>query len=283
MKWESWLKRRRWERRMDAEFRFHLDSQINEYVSRGLSREEAEMRARREFGSVDLAKDECRDERPVEWLDHFSRDVRYACRSLRKSPGFAAAAMVTLALGIGANTAIFSVVYAVLLKPLPYAQPDQVYSVEVVIPERRGQLPSLPVTVQAYLEWRKADTAFVAMSALRPWECNLAGDGEPERLGGARVSANFFSFLGVPIAHGRGFAAGEEQPGNERVVVISDALWRRRYGADPAVIGRTIDVNGENHLVVGIAPPSLLVPTGMLLHSLLSFAPRIDIWKPIAP
>jgi putative ABC transport system permease protein len=121
------------------------------------------------------------------------------------------------------------------------------------------------------------------MSALRPWECNLAGDGEPERLGGARVSANFFSFLGVPIAHGRGFAAGEEQPGNERVVVISDALWRRRYGADPAVIGRTIDVNGESHLVVGIAPPSLLVPTGMLLHSLLSFAPRIDIWKPIAP
>jgi len=202
---------------------------------------------------------------------------------LRKSPGFAAAAIVTLALGIGANTAIFSVVYAVLLKPLPYSQPDQIYSLEVVIPERRSQFSSLPVTTGVYLEWRKADTAFAAMSALRPWECNLTGEGEPERVGGARVSANFFSFLGVPIARGRGFSGEEEQPGRERVVVVSDGLWRRRYGSDPALIGRKIDINGESHLVVGIAPASLLVPTGTLLHSLLPFAPRIDVWKPIAP
>jgi hypothetical protein len=283
MKRASWLKRRRWERRLDAEFRFHLESQISDYVRQGFSREEAELRARREFGPVDLTKDECRDERPLEWFDHLLRDIRYACRSLRKSPGFAAAAMVTLALGIGANTAIFSVVYAVLLKPLPYAQPDQIYSVEVVIPERRNQFSSLPGTVQAYLEWRKANTAFAAMSALRPWECNLTSDGEPERLGGARVSANFFSFLGVPIARGRGFSTDEDRPGNERVVVVSDALWRRRYGADPALIGRKININGESHLVVGIAPPSLLVPTGTLLHPLVPFAPRIDIWKPLAP
>jgi hypothetical protein len=283
MSWASWLQRRRWERRMDAEFRFHRESQISDYVRQGFSREEAELRARREFGPVDLTKDECRDERPWEWFDHWLRDIRYACRSLRKSPGFAAAAMVTLALGIGANTAIFSVVYAVLLKPLPYAQPDQIYSVEVVIPERRNQFSSLPGTVQAYLEWRKANTAFAAMSALRPWECNLTSDGEPERLGGARVSANFFSFLGVPIARGRGFSTDEDRPGNERVVVVSDALWRRRYGADPALIGRKININGESHLVVGIAPPSLLVPTGTLLHPLVPFAPRIDIWKPLAP
>ncbi len=250
--------------------------------AKGLSRDEAELRARREFGAIDLAKDECRDERPVEWLDHLLRDVRYACRSLRKSPGFAAAAIVTLALGIGANTAIFSVVYAVLLKSLPYAQPDQIYSVEVVVPERRSQFASLPVTVQAYLDWRKSDTAFAGMSALKPWDCNLTGDGDAERLGGARVSANFFSFLGVPI-RGRGFFPEEEQTGKDRVVVISDALWRRRYGADPALIGRTINVNGQNHLVAGIAPPSLLVPTGTLLHAMVPFAPRIDVWKPIAP
>ena len=282
MNWNSWRKRRGWESRMDAEFAFHLDSQINDYIRQGLSRKAAERRARREFGPVDLAKDECRDERAWQWLDHFLRDARYAGRSLRKSPGFAAAAILTLALGIGANTAIFSVVYAVLLKPLPYRQPGRIYSVEVVIPERRAQLPSLPVAVQAFLEWRKADTGF-DISALRPWECNVTGDGEPERLGGAQVSANFFSFLGVPPERGRGFSAEEEQPGRERVVVISDSLWRRRYGADPGLVGRSIRINEESYLVVGIASPSLLVPTGTLLHPLISFAPRIDIWRPIAP
>jgi putative ABC transport system permease protein len=282
MNWNNFFKRFRWERRMDAEFRFHLDSLIGDYVSQGLSPAAAELRARREFGAVELAKDECRDEKPVEWLDTLFRDFRYACRTLRKSPGFAAAAVATIALGIGANTAIFSVVYAVLLKPLPYSQPDQIYSVEVVVPERRSQFASLPVTVQAYLEWRKANTVFAAMSALRSWECNLIGEGEPERLGGARVSANFFSFLGVPIERGRGFAADEEQLGKERVVVISDALWRRRYDADPALIGRNINVNGQNHLVIGIASPSMLMPTGTQLHPMVNFAPRIDIWKPIA-
>ncbi len=282
MKWDSWFKRRRWERSMDAELRFHLHSQIEDYVSQGLSPKEAELRARREFGAVELAKDECRDQRPIEWFDHLLRDVRYAWRSLRKTPGFAAAAVLTIALGIGANTAILGVVYAVLLKPLPYVQPDQVYSVEIVIPERRNQFASLPVTIQAYQEWRKATTAFRAMSALTPWESTLTGDGEPERLGGARVSTNFFSFLGVPMARGRGFSADEEQPGKERVVVISDSLWRRRYGADPALIGRRIDVNGESHLVAGIAPPTMLMPTGAPLHPMVVFAPRIDIWKPIA-
>src|SRR5205823_768906 len=137
-----------------------------------------------------------------------------------------------------------------------------------------------PATIQTFLEWRRAPTEFSGVSALRPWECNLTGDGEPERLGGARVSANFFSLLGVPVERGRGFAAEEEQPGKERVVVISDALWRRRYGADPTLIGRTIAVNGVSHIVVGIAPPSLLVPTGSLLHPLLPFAARVEIWKP---
>jgi predicted permease len=121
------------------------------------------------------------------------------------------------------------------------------------------------------------------MAALRPWECNLTGDGEPERLGGARVSSNFFSVLGVSLARGRGFSPDHEQPGKEKVIVISEALWRRRYGADPALIGRTIDVNGESHIVAGIAPASLLVPTGTQLHPLLPFGARVDVWKPIAP
>jgi len=145
---------------------------------------------------------------------------------LRRNPGFATAAILTLALGVGANTAIFSVVYAVLLKPLPYPQPDRLQSIDVIMPAR-SQFASLPATVQIFLEWRKAQTSYTGVAALRPWECNLTGDAEPERLGGAQVSANFFAVLGIPPARGRSFESTEEQPGNDRVVVISDAVARR--------------------------------------------------------
>jgi len=217
------------------------------------------------------------------WSDSLLHDLRMAMRSLRRNRGFAAATIITLALGIGANTAIFSVVYATLLQPLPYAEPDQIFSVEIIIPGRQDQVPSLPMRIQDFLEWRGADTAFSAVAALTPDEWNLTGAGDAQRVGGARVSVNFFSFLGVPVAAGRGFRPDEEQPGRDRVVVISDALWRGRYGGSPTVLNSTILLNGESHVVVGIAPPSLLVPTGPVLHPSLAFAPRIDIWKPIAP
>src|SRR5215475_8359504 len=213
-------------------------------------------------------------------FNHFYRDARGVARVLRRRPGFTIAVILTFALGVGTNTAVFSVVYATLLKPLPYPEAEQIYSVEVVVPERSLNLPG---RIQDYLEWRKASTAFSAVAALRPGVWNLTGNGEPERIGGALVSANFFELLLVPPELGRGFASEEETPGADRVVVISDALWRRRYAADPNLIGRTIELNGQNHVVVGIASPSLLVPTGTQLHSTLLFAPRIDIWKPIAP
>ena len=275
-------KRRNWETSMDTELRFHLEQQIREYMDRGLSRTEAESLARQEFGTLELAKDECRDQRSTEWLNHISRDIRHACRSLGKSPGFAAAVVATLALGIGANTAIFSLIDSVLLKPLPYPAADRIFSVET-IPPRQFAISSFPGRIQDYLEWRKANTAFESMAALTPAQWNLTGDGEPERLGGALVSSNFFTFLGATPQRGRGFFPDEEMPGKENVVVISDSLWRRRYGADPAVIGKTILLNAVPRVVVGIARPSLLVPTGTLLHPTLAFAPRIDVWQPIAP
>lgn len=270
------------EREFADEIESHILMQTEDNIRSGLSVEEARRRAALTFGSVDSTKEAIRDQRGLPALEWLMKDVRYAARGLRRNPGFAASVVVTLALGIGANTAIFDVAYAVLLRPLPYSNPEHLYSVGVLIPERR-QFGNLPIPIQSYLEWRAADTAFASMSAFRPWQCNLTGDGEPEHVGGARVSIDFFSVLGLKVAQGRAFSSEEEQPGNDRVVVISDALWRRRYGGDPAVVGRRIDVNGERHLVVGIAPPSLLVPTGSQLGPRLAFATRIDIWKPIAP
>jgi putative ABC transport system permease protein len=281
MNWRWWFRWRDWERSMDSELRFHLESETREFMNRGLSLEEAQRRARKGFGPLELTKDECRDARRLVWFGRAWRDIRLAVRSLRRAPGFAIAAIVTLALGIGANTAVFSVVYSVLLKPLPYENPDQLYTVEITIPERPAQLGALTGRIQDYLEWRDANTAFSGVATVTPVQWNLTGTDEPERVGGARVSTNFFSLLGVPPEQGRGFAAEEEQPGRDRVVVISDGLWRRRYGADPAIVGKTIDLNGQSHIVVGIAQPSLLVPTGTLRY--LNFGPRVDVWKPLAP
>ncbi|MGH9350022.1 MAG: ABC transporter permease [Vicinamibacterales bacterium] len=277
------LRRGRLSDEASDELRLHLELLTARYINSGMAPHAARLAAQRQLGNVVLVREDIYRMNGIRWLDVLIQDVRYAFRVFARNPAFAAVVAITLALGIGANTAMLSVVYSVLLKPLPYADAEQIYSVEVVIPERREQIPSLPPTIQTYLQWRSAPTAFSGMAAMTPWEASITGDGEPERLGGARVSANFFSFLGLPMARGRAFAAEEEQPGKERVVVISDALWRRRYGSDSTLIGRTVVINGANHVVIGIASPSLLVPTGSQLHSLLPFAPRIDIWKPIAP
>ena len=275
--------RRRYDADAAAELEMHVAMLTERYERAGLPPGEARTAARRQFGNPTQVREEIYRMNSIGWLDALGKDLRYGLRMVTRNPGFAAVAIATLALGIGANTAMVSVAYAVLVKPLPYAQPGEILSAQVVIPERRSQFASIPASIQAFMAWRSAPTVLSGVAALRPWECTLTGDGEPERLGGARVSTSFFSLLGVPVAHGRGFSREEEQPGRERVVVISDALWRRRYAADLRLVGQSITINGDSHLVVGIAPPSLLVPTGSLLHALLPFAPRIDIWKPIAP
>ena len=274
------LRRRNIERELDRELQFHLEMETAENVRRGMSEEEARRAARLSFGGVEQTKEAYRDVARFRRFEELWQNLRYGARMLLKTPGFTAAAALTLALGVGANTAVFSVVYATLLKPLPYPEAERIYAVEINLPERNV---SVPGRIQDYLEWRKAETAFSAVAALRPGGWNLTGNGEPERVEGAQVSVNFFDFLGVAPSLGRGFAPEEEVPGADRVVVISDALWRRRYGADPNLVGRSIELNGRDHVIVGIAAPSLLVPTGTQLHSSLGFAPRIDIWKPIAP
>jgi putative ABC transport system permease protein len=265
------------------ELQSHVELLTERYVAGGLSPDQARAAAMRQLGNVTRVREDIYDMNGVRWIDNTTRDIRYAFRQMARTPLFALVVMITMALGIGANTAILSVAYAVLVKPLPYAQPDEIYAAQIVIPERRDQIPSLPATVQTFLAWQRAQTPFSSITAMTPWEASITGDGEPERLGGARVAANFFAFLGTPMTRGRGFADEESQPGKDRVVVISHGLWQRRYGAEDSAVGSMTTINGEPHRIIGVATQDLLVPVRTQLSQVLRFAPRVDIWKPIAP
>lgn len=283
--WQRLRKNDRLESQLDSELRYHLERQVADKIQAGMPEEEARRSVRVEIGGLDQLKEECRDARGTLWVEAILQDIKLAWRTLRKNPGFAAAAIGTLALGIGANTGIFSAVYSVLLKPLPYSQPDRLYMAQIEIPKMKQafgpNFSALTGRIQDYLKWRKDATAFSGVAAITEAQWNLTGDGEPERVGGAQVTTEFFSLLGVGLTYGPGFTPEEEQPGRNNVVVISDALWHKRYGGDPAIIGKNIEIDGKSHRVAGIAPAALLVPTGRLSYH--NFAPRIDVWKPQAP
>src|ERR1044072_2491352 len=179
------------------------------------------------------------------------QDIRYAARMLRKTPGFTAIAILTLALGIGANSAIFSVVNAVLLRPLMYKDSENLIRLYEGLPQ--GGTGS--VSVPNLKDWREQNTAFSQMAAYQYGNFNLSVQDQPERIIGANVSSEFFDVLGTPAQLGRTFQKGEDQPGGNRVVVLSDGLWRKNFGADPNLVGRNISIGGENFSVIGIMPP----------------------------
>ncbi|MGD0201817.1 MAG: ABC transporter permease [Bryobacteraceae bacterium] len=280
--WQRLGKSGELEKQLDAELRYHFERQVEDNIRAGMPEEEARRRVRLTFGGVDQVKEDCRDARGTMWVEATMQDIQFAWRTLWKSPGFALAAICTLALGIGANTAIFSVVYAVLLKPLPYANPDQLVSVAGVVPQMRARFPSIPMRARDFDAYRRSNSVFSGISALRSQDFNLTGVGEPERLYGARVSANFFSMLGVQPERGRTFFPEEDEPGRDHVAVISHDLWARRFGADPGVLNRTVSLDGQSYVVIGIMPEGFLFPTGKQLHPMVLFGPRVDVWKPMA-
>jgi predicted permease len=185
-------------------------------------------------------------------MNAFAHDVRFALRLLRRSPGFALGVVSILGLGIAAATALFSIVDAAILRPLPFRDPGRLVA---VVSEDRIHHVRNASSPPDLVDFRASVPALSAVAATTPWSPAATGEGEPERLRGLLVSANFFSLLGVGAARGRTFDPAEEMPGRERVVVVADALWRRRYGADPRLVGRAILLNGEPYTVVGIAPP----------------------------
>jgi putative ABC transport system permease protein len=244
---------------MSAELRFHIESQIEDFMTHGLSREEAELRARREFGAVELAKDECRDARPFQWADHFLRDVRYAFRSLRKSPGFAAAAVGTLALGIGANTAIFQLLDAVRLRTLPVKEPQQLAMVQLA--DRTGwrgnQAGSYPALTNPIWErFRDSQDTFSGVLAWSNNNFNLAPGGEARFAKGLFVSGDFFRVLGVAPLMGRVLTAADDHRGcGLPGAVVSYSFWQRELGADPSAIGRKLMLNFHQVEVIGVTSP----------------------------
>ena len=277
MRWLSKLRRRARliidragvEREMRDEMHFHLQMEAEELTRFGAAESEAPRLARRRFGGVARYEDEARDARGGRWLDQLRQDTRYALRVLGRGRGFAAVAVLTLALGVGANTAIFSVVRGVLLRALPYPEPERLVAVQSVI---RGSPTA--VSPPDFIDWRAQAKSFSGLAAYFLSTATLTGIGEPERLVQARVSANFFDVLGARPARGRGFLTGEDAIAAPRVAILSDGLWRRRFGADPSVVGRTIRLDDFPTTVVGIAPPELKLPGGVDLWLTTRFSTR---------
>lgn len=254
------FRRNKIETELDSEFRFHLESQIESNIRAGMSPESARQSAMREFGGVELAKEECRDARPSRWFGDLSQDVRFAFRMLRKNPGFTAIAILTLALGIGANTAIFSVVNTVLIRPLPFAQPDRL--VRIFETNDKLHLSQFSSSVLNYLSWKEQAQSFDQMGIVGFVSLNLTGTGDPEQFNASSISPSLMPLLGIQPVYGRTFREDEEKPGSAPVVMLSDGLWKRRFGGDRALIGKTITLSGTAYTVVGITPPALAVLTG---------------------
>ncbi len=247
------------ERELEAELRFDLAQRIEANVRAGMSRQKAEIEAQREFGSVALAKEECRDERPTRWFEDLWQDVRFGLRMLRKNRGFTAIAILTLALGIGANTAIFSVVNAVLIRPLPFAQPDRL--VRIFETNDKLHLSQFSSSVPNYLSWKEQAQSFDQMGIIGFVSLNLTGTGDAEQFNATSISPSLMPLLGLQPVIGRAFRDDEEKPGSAPVVMLSEGLWKRRFGGDPALIGKTITLSGTAYTVVGITPPALAVLT----------------------
>jgi putative ABC transport system permease protein len=247
------LRKDRIEEEMEDEMRFHLLMRTRENIERGMRPDEAGREARRRFGNVGRIKDLSRDIKGGGFIETLLQDLRYSARMLRKSPGFTAVAALTLALGIGANTAIFSVVNAVLLRPYPYKDADRlVWLWETKLPEVPGTNPS-PAN---FLDWQKQNTVFEQLEAVNVRDFNLVGGANPERIRGMVITHGLFSLLGVRPQIGRDFFPDEDQPGHSNVAILSHELWQRRFGGDPNILNQSILLDDQQFTVIGVMPPS---------------------------
>jgi putative ABC transport system permease protein len=268
-------RRQRRARELDEELRTNLALAVEDAGGQP----ETERQARIAFGSLTRAREEAR----AVWLpgwDTLRQDLRFALRTLARAPAFTVVAVLSLALGTGAATALFSLVNTVVLKPLAYREPGKLVMAREVLPALAHIYPSLPVNYEHYRFWREQSRAFEALAVVSPQKAPLVSGGEPEAVGGAAVSANLFAMLGVEAQLGRTFRPEEEQPSKSGVMVITDGLWRRRFGASPSVVGETVQLDGGyKQTIIGVLPASFRFPKKDDLGSLSRLTDNTEVFQ----
>src|SRR5437868_4211528 len=240
------------EREMDAELRFHLEMETTKNLERGMSVKEARLAALRSFGGLELTKEQCRDARGGRFIETLLQDLRYGARVLRRNPGFTLVALLTLALGIGANTAIFSVIYGVLMRPLPYADGNRLVILHQQAPLAR--VDDMGFSVKEINDYREQAQTLDAIVEHHSMSFILLGGEEAQRVSTAVVSANFFDMLGIKALYGRTFLPSDDEKGADAVLVLSYKYWKQQYKSDPNIVGRVFRMNDKPHTVVGVLP-----------------------------
>jgi predicted permease len=282
-RFRSWLRgmlrRQSAEDEMDYELRFHLETYTSDLMRRGMDRSEAERQARLEFGGIGQTKEACREAIGADLLHSLLADIRYGLRLLRRTPGFAGLAVVTLALGIGATTAVFSLVNAVLLRDLPYRNSERLVFLYEPIPA----IPGVPMEAWApvigdFFTWQKESRSFASMAMFTSNGLNISLGDAAFRATGSRVTADFFRVLGISPALGRTVDAADTQPGHGQVVVISHSLWQSRFGGDRNVLGKEMLLNRQSNRIIGVMPAGFAFPHGA--ECLETTGKTTDIWMP---
>ncbi len=262
------------DRELEEEMRFHLELKAEENLAGGMETEEARHAARRQFGNLTLLKEVSREMWGFKSIETLLQDLRYGLRMLIRSPGFTVVAVLSLALGIGANTAIFSLVEAVLLRPLPFPEPDRL----VMVWEASSGNISLRGNPAPgnYSDWRTQNRVFEDVAAFSNTSFNLTGDGEPEKINGQAVTANFFSLLGSKAVLGRTFLEADDRPESGKIILLSYGLWQRRFGGDPNLLGKDILLNDQR--ISGTLASGGILRAAFEVASSTS-APRIGSWS----
>lgn len=255
--------------RLRAEIEAHIEFEIQENIEAGMSADEARQAAMKKFGNTLLARERSREAWGWVWAERLWQDIRYAGRQLRRTPGFTAVAVLTLALGIGATTAIFTLVYDVMLRPLPFTEPDRLVTLEEIAAEWSNIYPTLPVSANHFTFWQGHNRSFDSMAVMQQGSAPLGAEGRPLQVGVLAATPGIFSVLRVQPQLGRSFTDAEARPGNERVAVLMYDLWREQFGGDTGIVGKTIRLSGFAYTVVGVMPKSFHMPAVQTMSTIV--------------